>query len=152
MKLKGEIVSFNQFINFFSINPISFFLLYFLAICRELQAKAKRLARFKEELSQPEQSNLGIGNHKVPVKRQDRSTVEMRTLTAEPSDMAGDFRNGNVSSDYEAQDSSSIIIGLCPDMCPGMFSTFFITSQACVSSRIIGAMLRFLLQSLLFYH
>ncbi|XP_057476321.1 SAC3 family protein B-like isoform X1 [Actinidia eriantha] len=86
---------------------------------RELQAKAKRLARFKVELSQTVQSTSGIGNQKVSVKSNDQSFTERRTSMGERStDMAADFPNGNVLSDYEGPESSTIITGLCPDMCP----------------------------------
>ncbi|PSS33918.1 SAC3 family protein like [Actinidia chinensis var. chinensis] len=86
---------------------------------RELQAKAKRLARFKVELSQPVQSTSGIGNQNVSVSRHDQSLAERRKSMGERStDMAGDFPNSNVLSEYEGPESSSIIIGLCPDMCP----------------------------------
>ncbi|KAK2982707.1 hypothetical protein RJ640_016369 [Escallonia rubra] len=85
---------------------------------RESQAKAKRLARFKDELSQPVQSTVGSENQKVPVKRHGQLMAEKRKVTGEPADMAGDFLSGNVSSDYEGLESSTIIVGLCPDMCP----------------------------------
>ncbi|GFY85192.1 SAC3/GANP/Nin1/mts3/eIF-3 p25 family [Actinidia rufa] len=86
---------------------------------RELQAKAKRLARFKVELSQPVQSTSGIGNQNVSVSRHDQSLAERRKSMGERStDMAGDFPNSNVLSEYEGPESSSIITGLCPDMCP----------------------------------
>ncbi|XP_057489188.1 SAC3 family protein B-like isoform X2 [Actinidia eriantha] len=86
---------------------------------RELQAKAKRLARFKVELSQPVQSTFGIGNQNVSVSRHDQSLTESRKSMGERStDMAGDFPNSNVLSECEGPESSSIITGLCPDMCP----------------------------------
>lgn len=85
---------------------------------RELQAKAKRLARFKDELSQPEPSSLDFGNQRVSLKGQDQSMVEKRKLIGDPLDVIADYPNASFSSDYEGQDSSSIIIGLCPEMCP----------------------------------
>ncbi|KAL8524828.1 hypothetical protein ACS0TY_014441 [Phlomoides rotata] len=76
---------------------------------RELQAKAKRLARFKDELSQPVQSHSTVKNLKDPAKRQ---------LVDSKMDTLVDSAGGNVSSDYEGVASSSSIVGLCPDMCP----------------------------------
>ena len=98
-----------------------------LVTCRELQAKAKRLARFKVELSQTVQSTSGIGNQKVSVKSHDQSFTERRKSIGERStDMVADFPNGNVLSDYEGPESSTIITGLCPDMCPGSCLSFLI--------------------------
>uniref|UniRef100_A0A5B6ZI47 PCI domain-containing protein n=1 Tax=Davidia involucrata TaxID=16924 RepID=A0A5B6ZI47_DAVIN len=86
---------------------------------RELQAKAKRLARFKVELSQPVQSAPVIGNQKFSSNRHDQAMVERRKITEEHSaDMVGDLSNGSILSYHEAPESSSIITGLCPDMCP----------------------------------
>ncbi|KAL2534571.1 SAC3/GANP/Nin1/mts3/eIF-3 p25 family [Abeliophyllum distichum] len=76
---------------------------------RELQAKAKRLARFKDELSQ---SDSRISNQMVPVKRQQQYMLEKRKYSEDPT------MDSNVISDNEGLASSSIIIGLCPDMCP----------------------------------
>lgn len=79
---------------------------------RELQAKAKRLARFKDELSQPESTD------KIQkVQQVDQIVTDKRKFMFEPSDMT---RNSNLQMDSEDQDSSStVIIGVCPDMCPG---------------------------------
>lgn len=38
----------------------------------------------------------------------------------------GDFSNGDISSDCDGLGSSGIIIGLCPDMCPGMALSYSI--------------------------
>ncbi|KAL6971398.1 hypothetical protein U1Q18_031075 [Sarracenia purpurea var. burkii] len=86
---------------------------------RELQAKARRLARFKVELSEPVQSTSGIGNPKFSVNGHDQWLTEGRKVMGEQSaDMAGHFPNGNVLSDYEGPESSPITTGLCLDMCP----------------------------------
>ncbi|WOH12921.1 hypothetical protein DCAR_0832430 [Daucus carota subsp. sativus] len=84
---------------------------------REMQAKAKRLARFKDELSQPEPSNLGIGNQKVPSRGYDQAMSDNRK-SKESLDLPADNANANISTDYEGQESSTIISGLCPEMCP----------------------------------
>lgn len=65
---------------------------------RELQAKAKRLARFRDELSQPEPSDTGNRNQK--------------------QQQADQLANNNLQTDGEDQASSAVIIGYCPDMCP----------------------------------
>ncbi|KAA8527527.1 hypothetical protein F0562_034758 [Nyssa sinensis] len=89
------------------------------SIERELQAKAKRLARFKVELSEPVESTPVIENQKFSANKHDQARVERWKITGEHSaDMVGDIPNGSILSDYEAQESSSIITGLCPDMCP----------------------------------
>lgn len=84
-----------------------------------MQAKAKRLARFKDELSQPEPSNLGIGNQKVPSRGYDQAMSDNRK-SKESLDLPADNANANISTDYEGQESSTIISGLCPEMCPGL--------------------------------
>ncbi|KAL5701593.1 hypothetical protein ACHQM5_026913 [Ranunculus cassubicifolius] len=82
---------------------------------RELQAKAKRLARFGGELSQPVQSNMDNVKHKSPTIRNDQGVAERRKLVADQTvDAAGDF----MLADYESSESSNVIIGVCPDMCP----------------------------------
>ncbi|CAK9161925.1 unnamed protein product [Ilex paraguariensis] len=90
---------------------------------RELQAKAKRLARFKNELNQPVQSSSNIEQQKLPMKRQ-QAIMETQNFMGERStDLAGDLSSSNFSCDHEGLESSSVIIGLCPDMCPGLESS-----------------------------
>ncbi|XP_077218164.1 SAC3/GANP/Nin1/mts3/eIF-3 p25 family isoform X2 [Tasmannia lanceolata] len=72
---------------------------------RELQAKAKRLARFNVELSQPLQSPHDFVKKKLPGNKHDHALVDM-------------CPNDNILSDYEGLESSSLIVGLCQDMCP----------------------------------
>lgn len=88
-------------------------------MCRELQAKAKRMARFKDELSQPEPSSLGIGNQKFPLRVYDQALSDNQKSKKESLEMSADNPSANMSVEYEGQDSSSIISGLCPEMCPG---------------------------------
>ncbi|KAG5554873.1 hypothetical protein RHGRI_012441 [Rhododendron griersonianum] len=86
---------------------------------RELQAKAKRLARFKVELSEPVESTSGIGSQKFSVNRHDNSLTGSQRSTGEhSSNVGGDVPNANVLSDFEGPESHTIISGLCPDMCP----------------------------------
>nr|GMD88255.1 SAC3 family protein B-like isoform X1 [Ipomoea batatas] len=86
---------------------------------RESLAKAKRLARFKNDLHQPVQSDPGPQDQKVVAKRQHELVVERQKIIGESSaSTTGDFSNGNMISDYEGPESSGIIIGSCLDMCP----------------------------------
>lgn len=67
------------------------------------------MARFKVELSQAVQSTHDSASQKIPSNRHDQAI--------EPS---GDISNETVISDYEGMESSNIITGSCPDMCPGI--------------------------------
>ncbi|KAL7595190.1 hypothetical protein Lser_V15G29860 [Lactuca serriola] len=85
---------------------------------RELQAKAKRLARFRDELSQPESTDKNQNQKRQQV---DQLGMDKRKFMLEGSDMGGHLRNSNanIQTDSEDQDSSSTVItGVCPDMCP----------------------------------
>ncbi|XP_010242537.1 PREDICTED: SAC3 family protein B isoform X2 [Nelumbo nucifera] len=85
---------------------------------REAQAKARRLARFSNDLRQTEQSMHDLTKHKLSMYGQDESLVGRREFVAEhPVEAGGDFPNGS-TSDFEGLESSHVIIGLCPDMCP----------------------------------
>ncbi|XP_076924498.1 SAC3 family protein B-like [Bidens hawaiensis] len=84
---------------------------------RELQAKAKRLARFRDERSQPE-TNEAVSRNQKP-QQADVLGMDRRKFMAEVSDTkAGHLRNSNLQTDGEDQVSSTVIIGYCPDMCP----------------------------------
>ncbi|KAL8047802.1 hypothetical protein ABFX02_07G023600 [Erythranthe guttata] len=85
---------------------------------RELHAKAKRLARFKDELSQPVESHPTVRNQTVATKMQHHLTPE-REREDPTMDVMGDTVGGNFSSEYEGVASPSNIVGVCPDMCPG---------------------------------
>ena len=95
-----------------------------LVIHRELQAKANRLMRFKDELTQPTENDLVSKNQSFSAKRQHPVMMEKRKLNGEDAvNMIQDSYNGHLPSDYEGLDSSGIITGLCLDMCPGMSLT-----------------------------
>ncbi|OMO98358.1 SAC3/GANP/Nin1/mts3/eIF-3 p25 [Corchorus olitorius] len=82
---------------------------------RELQAKAKRLARFRAELSEP----VDIADQKLSSNRYQHDVQERKKLVGEhTSDSAGDFLSDNALSDFEGKETSRVIVGLCPDMCP----------------------------------
>ena len=80
-----------------------------------MQAKAKRLARFKVELSENVEKSPDVAD------RQELSAVESQKFIGERSiESSRDYPNDSTTSDYEGSGTSSVIIGICPDMCPGM--------------------------------
>ncbi|CAH9099508.1 unnamed protein product [Cuscuta europaea] len=86
---------------------------------RELDAKAKRLARFKDDLDQPLRSDSVSRDQRVVANTQYQSVADRRKLMEESSvDNPGDLSIGNAVSDYEGPVSSGIIVGSCLDMCP----------------------------------
>ncbi|KAK7359669.1 hypothetical protein VNO77_01631 [Canavalia gladiata] len=86
---------------------------------REMLAKAKRLARFKVELSKSEQNNADVADRKASANRHEQSVLEQKYGGAHLMDSASNFtNNGNAVTDNEGLETSNIIIGLCPDMCP----------------------------------
>lgn len=90
----------------------------------EMLAKAKRLARFKVELSKSEQNNADVANQKASGNRHEQSVLEQKYVGKHLMDSASNFTNGQAVSDYEGSETSNVIIGLCPDMCPGIFLIF----------------------------
>lgn len=94
---------------------------FFLVIYREMQAKAKRLARFNVELSENVQISPEITDKKVSNSGRGQSVVERQKFVGGHSiESAKDYPNENTLSDNEGLEASSVIIGSCPDMCPGM--------------------------------
>ncbi|XP_015573320.1 SAC3 family protein B isoform X3 [Ricinus communis] len=86
---------------------------------REVQAKAKRLARFKKELNESFETRADIPGQKASASRRELSTVERQKFAGSHSmESTGDFTNVNLPADFDGLETSSIIIGLCPDMCP----------------------------------
>ncbi|XP_057754943.1 SAC3 family protein B isoform X1 [Arachis stenosperma] len=85
---------------------------------RETLAKAKRLARFKVELSKSEQNSAEVADQKASANRHEQSVLEQRYVGGHAMDSAGNFTNGHAVSDHEGLETSKVIIGLCPDMCP----------------------------------
>ncbi|GAB2295040.1 hypothetical protein Dimus_029225 [Dionaea muscipula] len=83
---------------------------------REIQAKAKRLVRFKAELSDPveqspnfaKQNIASIRSHQFVAVKQKHASDYSAGATR---DLADDFDN-------DGGKSPDIIVGLCPDMCP----------------------------------
>lgn len=88
---------------------------------RELQAKAKRLARFKTELDETEPSDFiqygpNAARKKVSLVKTVQSAKEKKTFLGDD----GSRSMEDVSQDFDNEDlqSCSVIVGLCPDMCP----------------------------------
>lgn len=99
------------------------FFIFVDVLHRELHAKAKRLARFKDELSQPVESHSTVRNQTA--KMQHQSTSERERIPEDPKvDLMGDAGGGTASSEYEGVASSNNIVGICPDMCPGAYFKF----------------------------
>ncbi|CAJ1962317.1 unnamed protein product [Sphenostylis stenocarpa] len=85
---------------------------------REILAKAKRLARFKVELSRSEQNITDIPDQKAFANRHEQFVLEPKYAKGHLVDSASNFSSGHVVSDNEVLEASNVIIGLCPDMCP----------------------------------
>lgn len=91
--------------------------LYFYCVFSEMLAKAKRLERFKDELSKSKPNNDDVADHTASVS-------EKKYMEGNLMDSASDFTNGHGVSDNEDRETSNVIIGLCPDMCPGKYLRF----------------------------
>ncbi|KAF4358861.1 hypothetical protein F8388_013665 [Cannabis sativa] len=86
---------------------------------REMQAKAKRLARFKVELGDKMQSSNDTGEKKVSTNQHELSFVGRNNLSPEHStELAEDVAGGSTLPENENSGHSSVIVGLCTDMCP----------------------------------
>lgn len=85
-----------------------------------MQAKAKRLARFREELSADFENSRDVADLKVSASGREQAIIQRQKFAGGHSIESSDLTNNNISSDFEGSETSSIIIGLCPDMCPGI--------------------------------
>lgn len=86
-------------------------------IQRETEAKAKRLARFKDDLSQQNVRDDTSIPQKGPSMSQCQSVLDRPKFSAEDRvDSSYDFSDGNLLSDYQGSESSGVIIGSCPDV------------------------------------
>lgn len=86
----------------------------------EMLAKAKRLARFKVDLSKYEENNVDVSNQTASANGHEPPVLKQKYVGGQIMDSAGNFTNSNAASDIEGLETSNVIIGLCPDMCPGM--------------------------------
>uniref|UniRef100_A0A1D1XUH4 MCM3-associated protein n=1 Tax=Anthurium amnicola TaxID=1678845 RepID=A0A1D1XUH4_9ARAE len=86
---------------------------------REMRAKAKRLARFQLELSQPAGSPSDFGRKSSSGSKNNQiQPNKVKLPVGDSIKRSGDpFDEGPVS-DYEGSESCPAICGLCPDMCP----------------------------------
>lgn len=81
--------------------------------CREAYAKTKRLARFGTELSQQQPVEVLHEDSKW-CKYPDTKLTKVSAST-----------DGFMSMDTENQETSTAIVGLCQDMCPGILGFLY---------------------------
>ncbi|EPS68617.1 hypothetical protein M569_06147, partial [Genlisea aurea] len=85
----------------------------------ESQAKAKRLARFRDELNEPVQALHMSKNQNSLAKSQYQTMPTKKNFAGDPAiDAVEDTVGGGISTDNEGLITSSVIVGLCADMCP----------------------------------
>ncbi|KAJ8766396.1 hypothetical protein K2173_022455 [Erythroxylum novogranatense] len=86
---------------------------------RDTEAKAKRLARFKKELSEDFEIGADIEDPIASTSRLEQSMVKIQNYNGYcPAEPAGASMSDFNLSDADVQETPNIIIGLCPDMCP----------------------------------
>jgi hypothetical protein len=91
------------------------------ALFREIQAKAKRLARFKAELSDDFENSRDAADQKISASGREQAVVGRQNFHGGHSiESAGDLSNSNISPEFDGSETLTIIVGLCPDMCPGI--------------------------------
>ncbi|XP_020274576.1 SAC3 family protein B isoform X2 [Asparagus officinalis] len=83
---------------------------------REMQAKARRLARFNVELSQPLQTPDDITKRKFSGNKHDKAPSDEHNSNCSPAIEAWD--TSGAVTDYEVMGSSKVVVGQCRDMCP----------------------------------
>ncbi|KAG6474554.1 hypothetical protein ZIOFF_068492 [Zingiber officinale] len=82
---------------------------------REIQAKARRLARFGVELSQPTENRVKSKDQSSESKLH-HTSLDMDTHKL--SEKTGSSSRGDSLLQSEGVESSTAVVGLCPDMCP----------------------------------
>lgn len=88
-----------------------------------MQPKAKRLARFNVELSQPIQNLHDLVKHKPSGNKENQASSD-KCSADEHTGLACDLSSDDNFFDTEGPESSQVVVGLCPDMCPGMSKVF----------------------------
>ena len=88
-----------------------------------MQPKAKRLAHFNVELSQPIPNLHDLVKHKPSGNKENQASLD-KCNADEHTELARDLSSGDNLFDTEGPESSQVVVGLCPDMCPGMFQGF----------------------------
>lgn len=86
-------------------------------ICREIQAKARRLARFGVELNQPTENRV---KSKDQNSESNLNHTSLDIGTHKLSEKTGSSSRGDSVLQSEGLESSAAVVGLCPDMCPGL--------------------------------
>lgn len=86
-------------------------------MCREIQAKARRLARFGVELSQPTENRVKSKDESSESKLH-HTSLDMDTHKL--FEQTGSSSRGDNVLQSEGLESSAAVVGLCPDMCPGL--------------------------------
>jgi len=84
-------------------------------LCREEQAKAKRLARFHVELSRPVENT----NDFVKALKSSADKSKQATSVGKTPMRTNDDTDESTLADMDSTDLAAIV-GLCPDMCPGV--------------------------------
>ncbi|CAA7388702.1 unnamed protein product [Spirodela intermedia] len=84
---------------------------------REMEAKAKRLARFHVELSKTEEQSFEF-SRKVSGNKTSQVQPQAVKLPIGDSNRKPDSLNGGLLPDNEGLESYTPIHGVCPDMCP----------------------------------
>lgn len=90
-----------------------------------MQAKAKRLLRFNVELSQPMRKLQDLVKHK-PLGKKHGASLDSRSVNDRSADETKASASGGTLPEYGGSDSSDAVIGLCPDMCPGLSMVLFV--------------------------
>lgn len=82
------------------------------------------MARFKIELREDEHKSFDTPFQKLSGPQPLNSAAKKDVVLNENSDEGTTrYRNDSSVTDYEAMESTNAIIGLCPDMCPGMHAS-----------------------------
>lgn len=83
-----------------------------------MQAKAKRLARFHIDLSRSLQTPNEPSSNRSSGSKDDQVLLGKKKSDDDPDEEASD--TPGVLSDHEGRGSSKLVVGKCPDMCPGI--------------------------------
>ncbi|XP_073100092.1 SAC3 family protein B isoform X2 [Elaeis guineensis] len=82
-----------------------------------MQAKAKRLARFSVELSQPIHNLHDLVKRKPSGNKDNQASLD-KCNAHDHTELAHDLSSSDTLFDTEGPESSQVVVGLCPDMCP----------------------------------
>ena len=88
-----------------------------------MQPKAKRLARFNVEPSQPIQNLHDLVKHKPSGNKENQASSD-KCSADEHTGLACDLSSDDNFFDTEGPESSQVVVGLCPNMCLNMSKIF----------------------------